>query len=128
MSFSSSKETPWIGVDFDRTLAYYESWDKQGRTLGEPITETLIFVKALLSQGKRVKIFTARVASTAPDREENLALIRAWLVKYLGQELEITAEKDYACEAIYDDIANPYRVVANKGIIWRTPVDGWMSL
>jgi hypothetical protein len=50
----------WYGFDLDRCLAQYSHW--QGvEHIGEPIAPMVAKVKQYLAEGKRVKIFTARV-------------------------------------------------------------------
>lgn len=96
----------WIGVDFDGTLA---KWS-HGVELGAPVEAMVERVKAWLEQGADVRIFTARA-----DSPEYVGPIREWCRKHIGRELIITNVKDYACRAIYDDIA--YRVMWNQGVL-----------
>jgi hypothetical protein len=97
-------QKPWIGFDLDGTLAVYTYW--QGPThIGEPIPTMIKKVRHLLDSGQRVKIFTARVCSTQPegDREVAEQTIKNWCKKYIGQELEVTSEKDWFMIEFYDD-------------------------
>lgn len=112
---SAAKEgkTPWIAVDFDRTTCTYTAWDRQGEEFGTPILPTLARIKGWMKMGYIVKIFTARAASSSPRRDRDIAAIRAWCLKHLGVELEVTAEKDFACVMIVDDLAFP--VLRNVG-------------
>lgn len=96
---------PWIGVDFDGTLATYENWLAQGRTGGEPIPAMVERIKRWWADGYEVRIMTARVASVAPDRDQNRAIIEAWCERHLGAKVPVTAEKDYAMVALWDDRA-----------------------
>lgn len=103
----------WIGFDFDGTLAEYTGWNNG--ELGKPILGMIVKAKQYLLAGYPVKIVTARVAS---DRDPEWALsqklkIQDWCSKYLGQVLEVTAEKNMGLIALYDDRA--YRVINNKG-------------
>ena len=52
----------WVGVDLDGTLAYFDAnkWSKDYSYIGPPIRKTLNLVRAYLSQGIEVRIFTAR--------------------------------------------------------------------
>lgn len=112
--------TPWIAVDFDRTLAEYHDWSDE---LGAPIAPMVERVKNWLAEGKTVKIFTARVGCSGitthagTDDEEwcdnQRRLIRAWCLEHIGQELEVTATKDLAMIELWDDLA--VRVEANTG-------------
>ncbi len=113
----------WIGVDFDGTLAHYEGWTG-GDDLGEPIPAMVERVKKWLADGKKVKVFTARVA--ASDRTNDGGqiddirfanrqrwMIEEWCEKHIGQRLEVTATKDFGMIELYDDRA--VQVVMNTG-------------
>jgi hypothetical protein len=50
----------WIGVDLDGTLAHYDGW-KGADHIGAPIPAMVERVKGWLTEGKTVRIFTARV-------------------------------------------------------------------
>ena len=69
-------------------------------------------VKGWLDEGKKVKIFTARVAYR---NEEQRELIKVWCLKHIGQELEVTCFKDWAMTALWDD--RVVRVEKNTGKI-----------
>jgi hypothetical protein len=103
----------WIGVDFDRTLAHYENWEKNGNSLGHPIPLMLERVKRWLAAGQEVRIFTARASQSSERREEDIVLIKAWCLAHVGQELEVTAEKDFNMHALWDDRA--VSVMPNEG-------------
>lgn len=104
----------WIGVDFDRTLAYYDS--KQGTSLGAPIMPMLNRVKRWLADGTEVRIVTARVSSRNEamrlqfgedmwEAEAHAKAIQEWCLKHLGQRLAVTAQKDYEMVELWDDRA-----------------------
>lgn len=96
----------WIGVDFDGTLA---AWTPGGgMPVGDPVPAMLGRVLVWLSQGKDVRIFTARA-----EVPELVTEIEEWCEKHVGQKLPVTNVKDFACVAIYDDIA--VSVVRNTG-------------
>ena len=99
----------WIGVDLDGTLAEYHGWN--GGVIGEPVPAMLARVKEWLAKEQQVKIFTARVCT---NDAEQIALIKAWCVQHVGQELEVTATKDFAMIELWDDRC--IQVVPNKGI------------
>lgn len=133
----------WIGVDFDGTLAEYHGW-VSAEALGVPIRSMVENVKRWRSEGKEVKIFTARISSIdcCIEDEKHLAsickgfyslsrkvenpilfkealkaanAIQKWSVTYLGEVLPITNVKDLLMVELYDDRA--VQVEANSGRI-----------
>ena len=100
----------WIGVDLDGTLAHYDEWVGIEH-IGKPIKPMLARVKKWLSEGKDVRIFTARVAG--PTGEQARRYIEDWCQKYIGQVLEVTNVKDQQMVKIWDDRA--VQVVKNTG-------------
>ena len=106
----------WIGFDLDGTLAVYDHWRGEGH-IGEPVPAMVALVKRFIRQGEYdVKIMTARVSHHGRDlaqREANTLLIRAWCKVNIGQELEVTSEKDWAMADLYDDRC--HRVEKNTG-------------
>jgi hypothetical protein len=102
----------WIGVDLDGTLAFSDQW--RGRThIGAPIPAMLIRVKDWLANGKRVKIFTARVSGDPQEAQEVRDAVTAWLVKHGLPPLEVTCVKDYGMSTLWDDRA--VHVIPNTG-------------
>lgn len=67
--------------------------------------------KEWISEGRDVRIFTARASKLTPEAE---IAIRIWCKTFLGVELPITHCKDFEMEILYDDRA--IGVVPNKGI------------
>jgi hypothetical protein len=111
-------EDGWIGVDLDGTLSVYTSGDYNAFIIGPPVVKMVSRVKNLLSRGVKVKIFTARAnpKTETPERLQIvLAKIREWSREFIGEELEITCEKDYHMFALYDDRA--VQVVPNTGVL-----------
>lgn len=121
-------------VDLDGTLAHYDAW-KGVEHIGLPVKAMLDRVKAMLEDGKDVRIFTARVFpltepesvdtlpdphkfSSMPERElqawQATAFIREWCEKHLGRILPITCRKDFHTVELWDDRARA--VVLNRGI------------
>lgn len=104
----------WIGVDFDRTLATRQH-DGDHSYAGEPIPAMVERVKTWLAEGRRVKIFSARVSgyyTTGDDAAEDFiradnqeAIIDSWCFKMFGTTLPVTCIKDAYCKEIWDDIA-----------------------
>lgn len=98
----------WIGVDLDGTLAEYHGWN--GGVIGKPIPSMLARVKEWLAKEQQVKIFTARVCT---GDTEQIALIKSWCVQHIGQELEVTATKDFMMIELWDDRA--IQIIPNTG-------------
>jgi hypothetical protein len=94
--------SPWIGVDLDGTLAAdtgRQLWDSEGRPrIGAPIPEMVARVKAWVSKGFTVKIFTARASSGV-----QVAAIRQWLTRRGLPDLEVTNVKDFNMVMLWDD-------------------------
>lgn len=116
---SNAEDKSWIGVDLDGTLAQYHTGDGV-ESIGAPIPRMVNRVKKWLAQGKKVKIFTARVAHDPGNKQKKM--IRAWTKKYLGQVLEVTHQKDPHMIELWDDRA--VRVKKNKGIRAGGPGSG----
>jgi hypothetical protein len=102
-------ESGWIGVDLDGTLAEYHGWN--GGVIGSPVPLMITRVKKWISDGVTVKVFTARACT---NDAEQISLIKAWCVQHIGQELEVTAVKDFSMIELWDDRA--VQVVANTGV------------
>lgn len=107
----------WIGVDLDSTLAYYDTW-RGPFHIGEPIPKMTERVRKWLTDGKDVRIFTARVS---PDSlrlngntlEETLLPIQEWCLKHLGQIIPVTYAKDLSMIELWDDRA--VQIIPNTG-------------
>lgn len=96
----------WIGVDLDGTLAEHV---RDMETIGKPVESMLARVKQWLTDGKRVRIFSARFCF--PDSQwdqKQKKLLSSWCMEHgLPSSLanSATATKDPQCIAIYDDRA-----------------------
>lgn len=103
----------WIGVGLDGTLAKYEGW--RGPThIGEPVPLMVDRVKLWLSEGRTVKVFTARVALLpGEDLTQISDAIFQWCQRHIGTTLEITNVKDYAMHELWD--TRVVQVVPNTG-------------
>ena len=100
----------WIGVDLDGTLAEYGTW-KGADPIGLPVVPMLDRVKAWLSDGVVVKIFTARVAF---DEDGSVRkTIEDWCLLHVGVVLPVTHAKDYGMIELWDDRC--VQVVPNTG-------------
>jgi hypothetical protein len=89
--------SPWIGVDFDGTLAR-DLGSRYGDEIGGPIEPMLLRVKQWIANGHTVKIFTARASSP-----RQVAAIKKWLAKYGLPDLEVTNVKDLRMVELWDD-------------------------
>lgn len=107
------KDKDWIGVDLDRTLAIRNSGDPIG-SIGAPIMPMVRRVTRWLSEGKHVRIFTARVSSLHDDAEDQRRLVEEWCLRCIGMVLPVTAEKDRHMVELWDDLA--VRVLENTGL------------
>lgn len=99
----------WIGVDLDGTLAHYTEWGDG--SVGDPIALMVKRVKKWLSEGREVRIVTARCSGQ--DAAQQQHLIESWCVKHLGVKLLCTAAKDFKMIELWDDRA--VRVEKNTG-------------
>jgi hypothetical protein len=99
----------WIGVDLDGTLAHYGDW-KGIDHIGKPIPLMLARVKRWITEGKTVKIFTAR----ACRGEEGIKPVREWLKEAgLPEDMVVTNQKDFGMISCWDDRA--VQVIPNTG-------------
>lgn len=115
---------PWIGVDLDGTLAYYEGW-KRWDLIGDPLEPMASRVRAWINEGKIVKIMTARVTTDNFDVFRDKATgkivgnidvisnIQRWTLKHLGSRLPVTCVKDLWMIELWDDRA--IQMVPNTG-------------
>ena len=103
------KETDeWIGVDLDGTLAEYNDWIGIEH-IGKPIAPMIERVKDWIADGKKVKIFAARVT----QGQEAIRYIHEWLAAQGLPELEVTNVKDFDMIERWDDRC--VGVVTNTG-------------
>lgn len=110
----------WIGVDLDGTLAMYDGW-KHETHIGEPVPAMAARVRQWLSEGKDVRIFTARVFSgytiignkARLSADDIAACIQDWTEKHFGVRLPVTCTKDYGMVELWDDRA--VQVIPNTG-------------
>lgn len=104
-------EHSWIGVDLDGTLSVTSPPVGGTYPLGAPIKETVELVKELLTNGIKVRIFTAR-ANSILDKVQ----VRVWLRDAgLPSTLPIVACKDFSMLVCIDDRA--MGVIPNTGEI-----------
>lgn len=96
----------WIGVDLDGTLAEYDGW-KGVDHIGPPVPAMVERVTQWILEGRRVKIFTARVWGEGDQRDVGAALaaIESWCKKHFGVVLPVTNVKDWHMTELWDDRA-----------------------
>jgi hypothetical protein len=106
----------WIAVDLDGTLAHYDGW-KSPTHIGEPIPLMLERVKKWISEGRDVRIFTARVFEggriSGAELAEVISAIQEWCTTHVGRTLPITCTKDYGMVELWDDRC--VQVIPNTG-------------
>jgi hypothetical protein len=109
---------PWTAFDLDGTIAEYTTFIDPthiGKLIEGEATNEL---RRLLSEGKKVKIFTARASDADPKvRHAILEAIAEWTLANFGQSLPVTCIKDYGMIRLYDDRA--IQVEKNTGRIIR---------
>lgn len=99
----------WYGVDLDKTLAKHRKGQK---TIGDVIPKMLSRVRRMATQGKEVRILTARAAIPG-ERFQNIVDVHDWLKQQVGIPLEVTSQKDHEMVELYDD--RVVEVEANTG-------------
>lgn len=105
----------WIGVDFDGVLAKDAVALGVFPDVGPPIPAMIARVRAWLTEGKDVRVFTARVnPGTVGDCARfgrtplewyhyQVGLIENFCLAQFGAPLPITCVKDYKMIALWDD-------------------------
>lgn len=101
------QDTKWIGVDLDGTLA---NRNHEGDEIGEPVPAMVDRVKLWLSEGRDVRLMTARAYSMSAAQ---LKAINTWLQEHIGETIPITCEKDPYMQELWDDRA--VQVIPNTG-------------
>lgn len=104
-----------IALDFDGTIAEYESWEKQGHKVGKPIKLMVEAVKRWLKKGHKVSIFTARLSHSRLESEQAIQLIEQFLKENDLPVLQVTCMKMWYFTHFIDDKA--YHAELNKGWI-----------
>lgn len=105
----------WVGYDLDGTLAFYDH--DAFPAIGKPIPAMIARLKADLSAGNEVRVFTARVSIEDDEESKDIQirLINNWMMRHIGRTLPITCIKDFRMIRLYDDRA--YHVIPNQGIV-----------
>lgn len=116
--------TPWIGVDLDGTLAYYDRW-RAWDHIGPPLAPMVARVQHWLAEGRDVRIFTARirpiededinclVTGEAITNQQIRERIQQWCLEHIGVRLPVTCIKDVGMIELWDDRA--IQMVPNTG-------------
>lgn len=121
---SNTPHAEWIGVDLDSTLAHYDGW-KGPTHIGAPIPLMVERVKAWLTEGITVKVFTARVGPVdlskvgADYPAIALKAIEDWCLEHIGVVLPVTHMKDFSMWQLWDDRA--VQVEPNTGVQFVHP-------
>ncbi len=102
----------WIGVDLDGTLAHYSGYKKH---IGDPIPRMVTRVRRWITEGKQVKILTARVAPRDEQHEQQV-LVHEWVKEHIGYPLEVTSHKDYRMQILWDDRVQAVEVNTGKRV------------
>lgn len=103
----------WIGVDLDGTLAHYDKW-RGAHHIGDPVPAMLERVKRWVSEGREVRIFTARFAARGAELQDFLMAMAAWSTKHGLPQLQVTNVKDFQMIELWDDRA--VQVTPNTGV------------
>lgn len=107
------KRKGWIGVDLDGTLAIRKPGDDPMQ-IGEPIGPMVRRVMNWLQQGRKVKIFTARMhPGFPPDPKAFKAVLDEWCLRHLGTKMEAAYCKDPCMDALWDNQC--FHVESNTG-------------
>ena len=114
---SSNRGHGWIGVDLDGTLAEYHSW-LGTEHIGDPVPAMLSRVKRWVSEGKEVRIFTARVSHPTKARLATRA-IGDWCEKHGLPRLPVTNSKDFGMIELWDDRAVQVEINSGKRVDGR---------
>ena len=114
----------WIGVDLDGTLAHYDGWIGIHH-IGEPIAPMVDRVKRWRSEGREVRIFTARIdgglgSKEAEDVAEVRRFIEEWCAQHVGEVLPVTNVKDFGMIELWDDRAVQVRVNTGEPVGYST--------
>jgi hypothetical protein len=111
-SGTTEPKGPWIGVDLDGTLAFYDEWRGPDH-IGAPIRPMVDRVKRWVADGLLVKVLTARVHPSNPGRTASTLAFFHWSLATFGFVLTMTHEKDFDMIELWDDRC--VQVIPNTG-------------
>lgn len=103
-----SESKGWYAIDLDGSLAEYDVWRGEEH-IGEPVPKMLERVKQWITEGKEVRVLTARAHS-----KENIKVVREWLDKNGLPEVGVTNKKDFQMIELWDDRC--VQVIPNTGM------------
>jgi hypothetical protein len=113
----------YIGVDLDGTLAIHNEWMGE-LYIGAPIPKMVNRVKKWLSEGREVRIITARAEPLLETNEPDPHVIKAiedWCLEHVGAKLMVTNQKTYGMIRLFDDRA--IQVIPNTGeLVGKDPL------
>lgn len=118
----------WIGVDLDGTLAEYDGWHGESH-IGKPIPLMVERVRRWISDGKDVRIFTARaynpwevglIHNEPMTKREAIKVIEDWCKEHIGVVLPIVCTKDYGMIELWDDRC--VQVIPNTGVAMQETI------
>jgi hypothetical protein len=102
----------WIGVDWDGTLVEWTEWVAPDH-VGPLVPRMVERVKLWLSEGREVRIFTARMSASAEVADVCRRMIERVCEETFGTVLPITNVKDLEMLELWDDRC--VQVVPNTG-------------
>jgi hypothetical protein len=82
---TEQKNSGYIAVDFDGTLAVYDGWCGWNQ-FGSPIPAMVERIRSWLAEGYTVKIFTARLAADQDPKHLNRCMVTGY--RYSRQEMQ----------------------------------------
>lgn len=123
MGKDDRRPVEYIAVDLDGTLAEYHGFDeKHPYKIGPPIPKMVKRVKKWLKQGRKVKIFTARVDGGVMDEfhrdvDKMRRVVQDWCKLYIGKRLPVTNVKDAYMIELWDDRARQVRLNTGELVV-----------
>ena len=111
-----------VFVDFDGTMAHYDSWEQQGNNVGKPIKPMIEKIKGWLKKKYKISVFTARLTHGAVESEKQIGLIQQFLRENgLPDTLPITCMKMHymthqICDRAFHVVKNTGHIEGNTGL------------
>jgi hypothetical protein len=101
----------WIAVDLDGTLAHYDRAAGPDH-IGAPVPAMAMRVRTWLSEGRDVRIFTARACIP-----ELIEPVKAWCARHFGVRLPVTNAKDFGMIELWDDRCIQVRINTGQRVV-----------